>query len=321
MSEGDAAQDYKAAKEAFHADNGGSSIMSINAISLVALVSFPSPLRVKEICKLTLQSSYAIYAARAQSQPRPIWDYFETVLPLLLGITLFSSQPIVFNAWILCIFGIVYRSRESKSATAAAYAAARRKVTPKSKGKWLEESDSDEEPSRPATSVPSRSGVPVPLPSEVIALSSSSAASPTLSSLSSGPSEVRARPARNRRPSAGSDGETVTGGPSANPEARHTAINVLPTPEMLPNGTMSAQQSSFPSRRTHAPTPSMGSAAEQGGRRAERDQAKDRLPFLSVYRAHMMVMTVHSILAVDFPIFPRWLGKTETFGTSLVGQL
>lgn len=29
---------YKAAKEAFHADNGGSSIMSINAISLTALV-------------------------------------------------------------------------------------------------------------------------------------------------------------------------------------------------------------------------------------------------------------------------------------------
>lgn len=63
---------------------------------------------------------------------------------------------------------------------------------------------------------------------------------------------------------------------------------------------------------------------EQGGGRPELDQAqdkkdgKDRLPFLSVYRAHMMVMTVHSILAVDFPIFPRWLGKTETFGTSLV---
>lgn len=32
------AQAYRAAKEAFHADNGGSSIMSINAISLAALV-------------------------------------------------------------------------------------------------------------------------------------------------------------------------------------------------------------------------------------------------------------------------------------------
>lgn len=32
----------------------------------------------------------------------------------------------------------------------------------------------------------------------------------------------------------------------------------------------------------------------------------------------MMVMTVHCILAVDFPIFPRVLGKCEDFGTSLM---
>lgn len=45
------------------------------------------------------------------------------------------------------------------------------------------------------------------------------------------------------------------------------------------------------------------------------------LGFLSVYRAHMMIMTVHCILAVDFPVFPRWLGKCENFGTSLVSCL
>jgi phosphatidylinositol glycan class W len=31
-----------------------------------------------------------------------------------------------------------------------------------------------------------------------------------------------------------------------------------------------------------------------------------------------MVMTIHCILAVDFPVFPRWQGKCEDFGTSLV---
>ena len=45
---------------------------------------------------------------------------------------------------------------------------------------------------------------------------------------------------------------------------------------------------------------------------------RERLPFLSVYRAHMMVMTIHCILAVDFPVFPRRMGKCEDFGTSLV---
>lgn len=40
--------------------------------------------------------------------------------------------------------------------------------------------------------------------------------------------------------------------------------------------------------------------------------------FVTVWRAHMMLMTVISILAVDFPAFPRSFGKTESWGTSLV---
>lgn len=42
------------------------------------------------------------------------------------------------------------------------------------------------------------------------------------------------------------------------------------------------------------------------------------LPALTVYRAHMLLMTTLAILAVDFPVFPRALAKCETFGVSLV---
>ena len=41
-------------------------------------------------------------------------------------------------------------------------------------------------------------------------------------------------------------------------------------------------------------------------------------PYLSAYRATMTLTTAVAILACDFPAFPRRLGKTETFGVSLM---
>ncbi|KAJ4473893.1 GWT1-domain-containing protein [Lentinula aciculospora] len=43
-----------------------------------------------------------------------------------------------------------------------------------------------------------------------------------------------------------------------------------------------------------------------------------QLPALTIYRAHMLLMTFLVILAVDFPVFPRSLVKCDTFGVSLM---
>lgn len=43
-----------------------------------------------------------------------------------------------------------------------------------------------------------------------------------------------------------------------------------------------------------------------------------RKPFLSNFKGCNMLLTCIAILAVDFQVFPRRYGKTETFGTGLM---
>ena len=44
----------------------------------------------------------------------------------------------------------------------------------------------------------------------------------------------------------------------------------------------------------------------------------DNKLFVGNFRAFLMILTCISILAVDFPVYPRRFGKTENFGTGLM---
>jgi len=72
----------------------------------------------------------------------------------------------------------------------------------------------------------------------------------------------------------------------------------------------STSRTSSPNRTQYAPTPPHS-----------QQSPIIQLSALTTYRAHMILMTVLSILAVDFPVFPRSLAKCETYGVSLVGPL
>ena len=87
-----------------------------------------------------------------------------------------------------------------------------------------------------------------------------------------------------------------------------TALLMLVPRRELGTPLPSSLRSPSPSRAQHAPPLPHGQQSQIV-----------QLPALTTYRAHMILMTVLSILAVDFPVFPRSLAKCETYGVSLVG--
>lgn len=218
------------------------------------------------------------------------------VLPLLLGVTVHAKRALALNIFLVLVSVVLFATSSGRIQSSGGQTNPQGSVRSqrRTQGQWLDESDSDEEPSEPA---PQSASLSIPSSAPISASSSGISIAP--SPVPSPSALVPESPIDDSRPRKRRHSPT----PSTH---THTAIDILPTPETVPNGTMSSQQASYPSPAAAA---------------AKLKQLSSRLPFLSVYRAHMMIMTIHCILAVDFPIFPRSFGKCEDFGTSLVSCL
>lgn len=161
----------------------------------------------------------------------------------------------------------------------------------KPRGRWLAESDSEDEGGS-GRRTPTRRPK-VKLPSQVVA---------------------EANAAEAERRSSGS--ASALSSPISPDEGRRRRLSPAPGAEaVIDIGSPQPQRHASPVKRD-PPTPTHTHLPHSRAGRPLRPRT--HLPFLSVYRSHMMVMTVLAILAVDFPVFPRVLGKTEDWGTGLM---
>lgn len=233
------------------------------------------------------QATYALWIALSPYIRHGLLNnYLICVLPLLFGVTIFSTSPLVFTSF-LSILSLAFITKSQKCFKSVS-------SPEKPKGQWLDESDSDEEPAEPASAAGSAAVSPVKLLPSQVAFASGSLLSP--------------------------DPTTSPMSPSSSSASGHEdplGIMGVNRRRSLLEGVSLDVPSHIDSKVRISPVPYLR-LKKSRATKAQWVEEKGRLPFLTVYRAHMMLMTVICILAVDFEVFPRWQGKCEDFGTSLV---
>jgi phosphatidylinositol glycan class W len=300
----DSAAAYRLAKEASVSNLAGSSLTRIHLLSATAL------------------SSYALHALL---RPASLAAQFALlVVPLLLACTLFSSPALslVLNAALLagCFFAQA-RASAPQQASSSTPAKARRR-SPESAVPLLAEPpmrisiDSAADAAHAAAAPPTMYAAPDEL--------RGAEASPTGSSADTG----LAHDGSARRPSvpdAPGMSRSVSPLPGASIARSGSPLSrEVRTAPREPRRQSSLASTSSPSLSPVVEPPRSNASRGAAERAAAppADPVPAARPFIAVYRAHMMLMTLICILAVDFErIFARELAKCESWGTSLVSRV